>query len=232
MGTNVHIIIPNFNHYHLVNELLFSLYKYERENISDILVVDDASTDLEVKTGLNWWKNNGMLPLYVSTNSKNQGFLLTANEGLRDRSGLDTTSLEDILILFGTGTKVYGKFIQQIVQHLTQERSLVGGVLYQHDTGWNRFGDKVFPYLEGWLLATTVGGWLDLGYFDERYTPCIFEDVDISTTAIEKGYKLIPLNSPSLFHTAGQSINYTEERHEQTRINQKKFGDKWINYQK
>ena len=122
-----------------------------------------------------------------------------------------------------------GKFISQIIQHRTQcQKSLVGGVLYQHDTGWNRFGDKLFPYLEGWLLATTVGGWLDLEYFDEQYAPQIFEDVDISTTAIEKGYKLIPLNSPNLLHIAGQSITYTEERHEQTRINQRKFETKWI----
>lgn len=222
--TDIHVVIPNYNHYHLINELLFSLYKYERENIISILVVDDASTDEEVKTGLTWWKNNGMLPLHVITNKENIGFLRTANIGLRYYLSL---SPNDVLILFGTGTKVTGKFISQAVQQLTQCQ-LVGGVLYEQDTGWNRFGKQVFPYLEGWLLATTVVGWQDLGYFDERYSPQIFEDVDLSTTAIEKGYKLVPLNSPSLFHTAGQSINYTEERHKQTRINQKKFMEKWV----
>ena len=34
-------------------------------------------------------------------------------------------------------------------------------------TGWNKFGEKIFPYLEGWLLATTSKGWAELGYFEK-----------------------------------------------------------------
>lgn len=222
----VHVVIPNYNNYHLINELLFSLYKFESENIDSILVVDDCSTDEEVFTGLNWWKSNGMLPLEILNLDDNRGFLLTSNLGLKIQN---IQPADDVVILIGTGVKIYGKFVSQIVQQLTQcQKSLIGGVLYTHNTGWNCFGNKIFPYLEGWFLATTISSWKDLGYFDERYVPHIFEDVDLSTTAISKGYDLIPLNSSNLIHLAGQSINYSHERDEQTRINQKKFENKWM----
>jgi GT2 family glycosyltransferase len=90
-------------------------------------------------------------------------------------------------------------------------------------------GDKIFPYLEGWLLATTAESWKELGYFDERYAPHIFEDIDLSTTALSLGMQLVPLNNPNLSHAGGGTITYTEQRHELTRVNMKKFGEKWTN---
>jgi len=67
-----------------------------------------------------------------------------------------------------------------------------------------------------------------LGYFDERYSPCDFEDVDLSTQARRKFYTLVALNSPALRHIGGQSIGYNPKREEQTKINQKKFEEKWV----
>ena len=82
--------------------------------------------------------------------------------------------------------------------------------------------------MEGWLLATTSKGWAELGYFDGRYTPCDFEDVDLSTQAMSMGYDLVALNSPALRHMGGQSSGFNSAREAQTRINQKKFEEKWI----
>ena len=67
-----------------------------------------------------------------------------------------------------------------------------------------------------------------LNYFDERYVPHDFEDVDLSTTALSLGMELIPLNNPGLQHIGGQSIGYSPAREAITRTNLKKFGDKWI----
>ena len=105
--------------------------------------------------------------------------------------------------------RIHGKFVSQIKEIVTNSpKSLVGGVLYSKDTGWNKFGDKIFPYLEGWLLATTVGNWKELGYFDERFSPCDFEDVDLSTTALSLGYELVPLNNPGLVHMGAGTLGY------------------------
>jgi hypothetical protein len=189
--------------------------------------MDDCSSDKEVESGLAWWKEHGLLPLQSHTSVKNWGFLHTANAGLRIVTRTDTVSDGDIVILLSNDVLIHHSFINQIKEILADSKKLVGGVLYSHDTGWNKFGDKLFPYVEGWLLATTVAGWKELDYFDENFAPYDFEDVDLSTRAISMGYELVALNSPGLVHLGGQSIGYNEKRLAQTNINKKKFGEKW-----
>lgn len=224
---NVHIVIPAYNNWALTHKMLWDLHKHERENISSILVVDDCSTDEEVLGGLKWWiKEAELLPLYQKLLPQNVGFLRASNEGLKICEKLPD---DDIVILLSNDVQIMSKFISQNKMIMEDNpKSLVGGVLYTHDTGWNTIGSRTFPYLEGWYLSTSVAGWRDLGYFDERFSPCDFEDVDISTTAIEKGYQLVPLNNPGIKHMGGQTLGYTPERAERTRINQKKFEAKWL----
>ena len=221
----VSIVIPVYNHYALTNKMLYSIQKKEKESIGKILVIDDCSPDEEVQTGLAWWKSQWDV-IEVVRNETNLGFLQSSNKGMK----MITGNLDEIVILLSNDVEIYGSFIWQIQEHLksSEARKLIGGVIYAHDTGWNRFGNEIFPYVEGWLLATTKAGWGDLGYFDERYSPCIFEDVDLSTQARQMGYTLVALNSPALRHIGGQSISYTDSRHELTRKNQNIFGEKWI----
>jgi hypothetical protein len=229
VNRKVHIVIPNYNNYHLIHELLWNLYRKEKENISSILVVDDRSTSEEVKPGLDWWVNSKMLPLHWMTMNNTDGFLQTANEGLQTVAGLDETKPDDIIILLSTDVIVGAKFISQICDILNgNSGSLVGGVLYSHNTGWNTFGDRIFSYLEGWLLATTVQNWAKLDYFDERYSPNDFEDIDLSTTALSLGMELVPLNNVGIKHLGGKTLGYSPAREKITRINQEKFRSKWI----
>lgn len=225
----VNIVIPVYNHYEMTHKQLYSLYRKEFENIDHILVVDDCSPDVAVQEGLSWWKANNTLPLSTTRNTGNKGFLLTSNESLMSVSGFDEAKPDDIIILLSSDVMVYDKFIQEIKTQLDENpKSLVGGIMYTHDTGWNKFGERVYPYLEGWLLATTVAGWHELDYFDERFAPCDFEDVDLSTKAIAKGYELVPLNNPGLVHLGGQSIGYNAKRLAHTNVNKKKFEAKWV----
>ena len=217
------IVIPVYNHYDLTNKLLFSLFHKEKERIGKIIVVDDCSPDPIVASGLSWLKSQWGI-IEIVRNEENLGFLKSSNKGLR----LANSNPDDHLILLSNDVLIYGKFIEQIEDNLKTQKSLVGGIVYQRDTGWNKFGDKIFPYLEGWLLAATSASWNTLGYFDERYAPCDFEDVDLSTQALAMGYDLIALNNPSLRHMGGQSIGFNPSREAQTKINQKKFEEKWV----
>lgn len=229
--SNVKIVIPMYDKWELTHNLLWSLYKHERKNISSILVMDNCSPDPEVQQGLNWWKaewkeKDDPLPVTNIRNEENLGFLRSCNVGLKET--VSKSQDDDIIILLSNDVQVRGGFVEQIVDCLKAPKTLVGGILYTQDTGWNKFGDKIFPYLEGWLLATTVANWKELNYFDERYAPHIFEDVDLSTKAISLGMELVPLNTVSLVHGSGGTITYNEERHELTRLNKDKFGEKWL----
>ena len=229
----VFVVIPVFNGWQMTHNLLWELYRKERENIELVLVMDNASTDPEVEQGLKWWKSewkekNEPMGVASITNVENIGFTKNSNKGLRFICEMGTVAPDDIVILLSNDVKVNGKFISQIKTILEETpKSLVGGILYSNDTGWNKFGDKVFPYIEGWLLATTMENWVELDYFDEIYAPHCMEDVDLSTKALRLGYQLVPLNNPGLVHLAGQTIKYTDERHERTKINQEKFRNKW-----
>lgn len=227
--SRVYIVIPSYNHWNLTHALLWSLQKQERKLIDCVLVVDDGSTDMEVKSGLNWWKQDMGLPVSSLDIEKNIGFLLVANRGIRHIVDDENTKPEDIIILLSNDVKVNGQFIQQILDIFQDNyKSLVGGVLYSRDTGWNTFEGKIFPYLEGWLLATTAENWVELGYFDEMYSLNDMEDVDLSTTATQKGYQLVPLNNPVLQHLGAQTLGYNPERLKGTIINKMKFEGKWI----
>ena len=225
--SKVYIVIPCFNHWQLSHELLWNLYRKERENIDTVLVVDNASTDEDVKSGLEWWQDRmgGGFPVKVTYNSENYGFLKSANIGLQEMCMNDEN---DLVILISNDVLVYSKFISQIQLALVENpKSLVGGVLYSHDTGWNTFKGVTYPYIEGWLLATTVKNWKELNYFDEEFCPCDFEDIDLSTKALKLGYQLVPLNNVGLVHKGAQTISYGAERLVNTLMNKTKFETKW-----
>jgi len=223
------IIIPHYNRWDLTHARIWELYKHEKENIKYILVIDNGSTDSQTKGGLNWWADfrlNTGFDIRAHHIEKNIGFLKACNVGLDYMKDEEPNTP---IVLLSNDVIIRGKFIEQIQSVLENyDKALIGGVIYIQDTGWNTFEEKTYPYLEGWLLSTTLKNWIELGGgFDTRYAPHIFEDIDLSTTAISLGYELFPLNNINLHHLAGQTITYNPERDELTKINQQKFFEKW-----
>lgn len=215
------VVIPTYNHWDLCHSLLFDLYNFNR-SADEILVIDDGSTDLDYHQGLGWWKSQNLLPLRVLEMEENTGFLRACNAGVRKASG-------DVIILISNDVSVKVDIVSIVVNKLNYEpKTIIGGRLLDFDTGWNKFGDRLFPYLEGWLLAFTKDAWKDAGGFDERYIPNDYEDVDISTSWISKGYALYPLNDSKINHLGGKTINFSPEREKITRVNKEKFRMKWI----
>ena len=53
----VSIIISYFNMWNLTHQRLMELYKLAPD-YCEIILVDDASTELECSNGLNWWMKN------------------------------------------------------------------------------------------------------------------------------------------------------------------------------
>ena len=217
----VSIVIPSFNHWDLTHQLLWSIYK-KCGKLHEVILVDDASTDKNILGGLEWWLNSSMNIPKVLVNENNLGFLLSSNRGLKEATG-------DVVILISTDVLLYVNILPIIEEILLgNPKSLISGTVYRESTGWNKFGKKIFPYAEGYLLSTTKASWEELGYLDERYAPNDFEDVDLSTAALSKGYELKELPADSVLHKSAQSIPYGEEREKLTKINQEKFRKKWI----
>lgn len=215
-------VIPTYNHYDLLHQVLFDIYKNCRP-VDEVIVVDDCSTDDGYQSGLSWWKMNGMLNIRHVKTKENYGFLKASNVGLKKSTG-------DVICLLSNDVRLIGNVSKEVLDALSEKRggTLVGGRLLDFDTGWNEFNGRIFSYLEGWLLATTKGAWKELGYLDEQFAPHDFEDVDLSTTALALGYKLIALPSELTHHIGGQSIGFHPEREEITKRNREVFKHKWI----
>lgn len=229
MSQSTSIIIPHFEHWELTHGLLSDIYQKERGNVDEIVLVNNGGTSRDVEMGQGYWRDiYGMLDsdaVKIINLPKNVGFLLAANLGLQEAEGM-------LKILISNDVRIRGTFIQQIkdicwVDGISR-RKLVGQKLYMQSTGWNDFDGKIFPYLEGFFLAGSWGTWEGLGYFDEQYSPCDYEDVDLSTTALDKKYELVPLNFPYIQHLGARTYGYNPIREAITKVNREKFRAKWI----
>lgn len=223
----VSIVIPIYQNWRLCHSLLSDIHRREVENVDEVVVVDDCSNDPEVDGGLDFWLDSKLLPLTVIRNEMNSGFTISSNNGLRyvDKP----LSSKHITFLISSDVQIKGKFVEKAADILFgAKRSLVGNRHITFDTGWNKFGEQVFDYLEGWFLTCTSDGWRDIGYFDEKYAPHDYEDIDLSTTAKKKGYKLVSLNNPLVTHLGGRTIGFNPTREAITNRNKEYFRKKWV----
>lgn len=228
MNESVSIIIPHFEHWDLTHALMADIYYKERENISEIVLVNNGGTSQEVLMGQEYWRNmyETLSPgayVRIINLPSNRGFLLAANLGLIEAQGM-------LKILISNDVRIKGTFVQEIRDILfpAKDRKLVGQKLYMTDTGWNNFDGKIYQYLEGFFLAASVGAWEHLGYFDTRYVPSDYEDIDLSTTALKLNYSLVPLNFPHIEHLGARTYGYNPEREAITKANREKFRAKWV----
>lgn len=216
----VSFVIPIFNKFHLINQLLVDI----RDNCTpnEIIVVDDHSADKSTLDGLSWWDFN--FGVKVMRTPKNLGFLKASNFGLKQATG-------DVICLISSDVRIY-KDLAMMARAIEKidGKVLLGGRYLNFDTGWNTFDEKVHPYVEGWLLIAKREHWEELGYFDERFSPNDMEDVDLSTTALSKGFRLgqiTPDAGPVVEHIGAQTISYGDERFALTTRNKEKFREKW-----
>lgn len=217
---NVSVVIPMYNHWELTHQTLYDLFQHCRKSISEVLIVNDASTENEVYDGLHWWKIQSMLPIRELRLSENHKFLLASNKGLKKAQG-------DFIFLLSNDVRIFDNFIQKGIDCLTAfPNDAVGVKLYNFDTGWNSCDGVFYPYLDGCLLGATKELWEKTNYLDERYAPYDFEDVDWSTTVKSLGGNLIELNT-SVQHLVAQTNHYSPEREKITKRNRERFFEKW-----
>ncbi len=220
------IVILQYDKWEITKLLLDDLAKHESENVDRIVLVDNGSTESATWKGLYKYMDESSLPIVPERLSDNVGFTLGFSHGLK----LATEELAEPAAIFAISNdvRIHGKFIQQADDLLFgAKRCLVGNRHINWDSGWNTFKGITFDYLEGFFLAMTSDGWRDVNYFDPAYAPYDMEDVDLSTTAKKKGYRLVSLNNPNIVHQGGGTLGYNREREAITLRNKAYFEEKW-----
>lgn len=218
----VSILLLGHNHWDLTHARLYELFTHMPNNV-EVIVIDNGSTEMDVSGGIAWWAHNmgHKFPIKPIRNTNNEPFGTAFNMAASVAGG-------DSFVFMSNDVVVSGDFVTPMIEQLS-ERSLIGNRLIDWDSGWNTRNGKIYPYLEGYLLACSKSVWEELGGFDEQFSPCDFEDVDLSTKAISIGCSLIALDSQFIFHAGAGTLGYTEHRKQITLRNQEKFFTKWEN---
>ena len=222
------IIIPFFDKWTLTHQCLFDLYQHVRKEDVEIILVDDASTDIEIDGGVAWWQKTlqgGHTIRYIK-HDVNGGFGKSMNDGCKMAKG-------DVVVLLSNDVRVSGDFVAPVVSTLqSNPKAFIGNEFLNRPTGWNEFvvkGKKGFvPYVNGWFIACTKDAWNEIGGFDLYLRQMDYEDVDISATAVSMGYNLVGINLPFLRHLGGQTVYpLYPNRQEYTIKNRQLFISKW-----
>lgn len=210
------IIVPVHNRADLTARFLKDFHQYCLTTNHQLIIVDDASTD-KTQVLLQMWDAFGVWNVH---NEQNQGFSKTCNRGAN-------CALGDVLIFVNNDVVISGDFVTILTDAVrAKPYTMFGPQLYAWDTGWNRFGQIIVPYLGGWCFALHVDMWNALGGLDERYSPFDVEDMDLSWAAVQAGYHIQEIGLP-IQHISGQSFTPDMGRRAITERNIQKFREKW-----
>lgn len=212
MAEKVSVITPVWNSWKHTAHYLIQAYQ-ARLSV-EFIVIDNGSTDHTAKILSDYRER--MNNLKVITNKENRGFPVACNQGAAKATG-------DILLFLNNDITAFGDYATPLLETVTDD-ILAGPELNSHNTGWNVFGGVTVPYIAGWCLALTKATYEALGGFDERYSPCDYEDMDLCYSAVQAGKELVKLELP-IRHVSGGSA--MPDRVAITEANRLKFAEKW-----
>ena len=201
----VSIIIPNYNGYELLEKILplvINTKKYKKNNIGEIVVVDDASTDKSVEFLRN------LKEIKLIKHKINRGFAASVNTGVRSVKS-------ELVCLINSDVIPENNFLEKTLKHFEDDK--VFGVSL-HEEGYGYAAGK---FENGFIIHKSLraskdsketfwvsGGsgifrrsiWMKLGGFNEKLFKFYWEDIDLSYRALKRDYVLLWEPEAKVFH--------------------------------
>ena len=192
---SVSVVIPSFNGEKILKKNLPSLIKAKsnsRNNIKEIIIVDDGSEDGSVAFLRDNYRNIKLLE-----NKINKGFSISVNKGARIAKG-------DLLLLINIDVIPTHDFLEPVFKHFEDEKVFAVS-LHEKNYGWAKgyFGDGYIQLSmgedseiahESFYVSAGSGVfrrkyWEKLGGMDEKLlSPFYWEDIDLCFRAAKRGY--------------------------------------------
>ena len=122
------IVIPIFNAYDHLGLCLAALQRNTPDN-AEVVLIDDASTDIRIRPMLNAWRENSGLNCQIVHSEQNQGFVATANMGM--------ALAEHDVVLLNSDTEVTEGWLQRLQACLQSDSSIATA------TPWSNNGEIV-----------------------------------------------------------------------------------------
>jgi GT2 family glycosyltransferase len=211
----ISFILTVYNRQDLLSSFFERMPKQTIEH--EWIIVDNGSG--AATRQLEYWLQSQYPNVTIISNETNTGFGPANNQGVAHAK-------YDTLVLTQPDVTFHGDVSKYVGGNL-YDYILYGHQLLNYDTGWNRFGDLVVPYLTGYFLACTRPTWNTIGGFDPIYWPADFEDVDLSYTAVLKNITLKQIDVPISHAHFGSTWSQFDDREKYTRVNRARFALKW-----
>jgi len=248
MSHSISVILPNYNGSHLLEENLPYLVESLGNITNEIIVVDDCSTDNSIDMLKQKYQD-----IKIIASESNEGFSATCNKGIKAASNellcIVNTDVRFTADYFLNAIKhfedtslfaVKGDIInyQGDISNITTTET--APVLY-YKKGFLRFNHGIKPLdnemtgkinehfvLLGCCFVCDRKKALELGGFDEIYSPFYWEDADLAMRALEKGYKLLYRPECRIYHKTSATIGATRKKwHRQLVSYRNKFLFTW-----
>ncbi|MFC1649240.1 glycosyltransferase family 2 protein [Patescibacteria group bacterium] len=194
----VSIVITNYNGIDLLKKHLPKVFEASRQkinNIIEVVVVDDASTDGSV----DFLKDN-YSEVRVIVHKKNLRFAETVNSGFREAKG-------ELVCLLNNDVSPATNFLRSTIA-LFENEDVFGVSLGELDYSWSKgiFQDGFVEHASGkrtkkhhstfWISGGSglfrKSMWKKLSGMDSKlFSPFYWEDLDISYRAMKRGWKLL-----------------------------------------
>jgi GT2 family glycosyltransferase len=242
VSAKVFIIIVNWNGKETLKQCLTLILKYTTNPKSEIIVVDNGSTDQSVDM-----LQQEFPPVKVLKNTVNLGFSKANNQGIRYAIAKGA----QYFLLLNNDVLVSGEdWLARMVGLMESDRTvgMVGCKLVypddriQHAGGFIRVAgaghrgdggtdtekyDRVesVDYVTGAALLTKSEVIRKIGLLDEGFTPLYCEDTDWCLRARYCGYKIVYTPVPTLVHKHGSSAKTLTQRN-----NEFYFKRSWIRF--
>ena len=230
------VCILTLNHLEYTKECLLTLVKTEFIDRTEIIIVDNNSTDGTQEWLQDFQKkyNSDCLSIVLIFNRENRGCTGGRNQACKIATG-------EFVIILDNDTEIINKnWLVELLQFYQNQGPDIGIVgpkmLYKQNptiiqqiglgvTQNGRIGywgqgakrnDPRYNYpreLQGypaacWLLKRELFN--EVGYFDESYYPVNLEDVDFCYRIRQKGYKVVYCPNVELFHSEHITTRGTE----------------------
>lgn len=213
----ISFVIPNYNGEDILRKNFPRVVSAALD--SEIIVVDDASTDGSVEE-IKKFK------LKIIKNAKNMGFASTVNRGVEEAEG-------ELVVLLNTDVVPEDGFLKAALPHFEDPKVFGVGFMQKCEEEGKTVlrGRGTGRFLRGFLIhkkgevdrSDTLwvsGGagvfrkkiWLELGGMSDLYNPFYWEDIDICYRALKSGYRLVFENECVVIHHQSKGVirsNYT-----------------------
>ena len=211
----ISIVIPVYNAFKELTELLMSIEKYTVLKNYEVLILDDASEDSRIERTLA--DHNSIK--YIK-NIKNRGFVKSVNRAVSEVNG-------KYILLLNSDIQLLNDISSILLERLSKNKNIAlcgpkilfpdgklqeaGCLIHSNcQTEMTGFGDdpndgrysfdRYVDYISGacWMFEKSL--FKELGGLDTEYSPAYVEDVDFCTGAVKRGKKILYVSDALIMH--------------------------------